>query len=299
MLKITNVTFVFTLSLSSFQLLGCIHVLTGPDHLSALAALSANVESHSSFWFGVRWGIGHSTGLILIASIFIIISFRCNSDNNDDNNETIRIPETVTNLFDSFVGLFMICLGYRAIRKAFRGNSIGISTCPMASTIVASHKDGYEPIQLGHMEEGKSIVASSENSSYEKQSYGSMVTGADKGEDAPLVEHKSQFSSPTLSFFAGIVHGLAGPGGVLGVVPAVQLHDAKLSAIYLVSFSLSSTIAMGIFATIFGGCSSTLSKKTGNQGAFVIEVISSSVCILVGITWLTLSLLGKLDDIFP
>ena len=50
-------------------LLGLVHVLSGPDHLSALASLSVN-GSFQSFCLGVQWGFGHSTGLILTALLF-------------------------------------------------------------------------------------------------------------------------------------------------------------------------------------------------------------------------------------
>jgi len=42
--------------------MGILHVLTGPDHLSALATLSANVGQCRAFGLGVRWGLGHSAG---------------------------------------------------------------------------------------------------------------------------------------------------------------------------------------------------------------------------------------------
>jgi hypothetical protein len=50
--------------------MGIVHVLSGPDHLSALATLSVG-GSWRSFYLGVRWGLGHSTGLILIAIILL------------------------------------------------------------------------------------------------------------------------------------------------------------------------------------------------------------------------------------
>lgn len=48
---------------------GMIHVLSGPDHLSALVSLSVN-GSCNSFCLGIQWGLGHSTGLILTALLF-------------------------------------------------------------------------------------------------------------------------------------------------------------------------------------------------------------------------------------
>ncbi len=53
-------------------LLGMLHVLSGPDHLAALVALSANVGKCWAFSVGVGWGIGHSTGLLVVATILLL-----------------------------------------------------------------------------------------------------------------------------------------------------------------------------------------------------------------------------------
>ena len=42
--------------------MGFLHVMAGPDHLSALATLSSNLGNCKAFQLGVRWGIGHSAG---------------------------------------------------------------------------------------------------------------------------------------------------------------------------------------------------------------------------------------------
>ena len=50
----------------------------------------------------------------------------------------------------------------------------------------------------------------------------------------------------------GLVHGVAGPSGILAVLPAVVLADAGKSAAYLVAFFAASATAMGALAAIFG-----------------------------------------------
>ena len=50
--------------------LGIVHVLTGPDHLSALSTLSVGKKLKVAFGLGVRWGCGHSFGLLIVAIIF-------------------------------------------------------------------------------------------------------------------------------------------------------------------------------------------------------------------------------------
>ena len=48
--------------------LGVVHVLTGADHMSALAQLSCGARL-KGFWLGMRWGIGHSSGLLLMCVV--------------------------------------------------------------------------------------------------------------------------------------------------------------------------------------------------------------------------------------
>ena len=45
--------------------LGIVHVMTGPDHMTALVQLSCGAR-FKGFWMGLRWGLGHSAGLLLM-----------------------------------------------------------------------------------------------------------------------------------------------------------------------------------------------------------------------------------------
>jgi hypothetical protein len=51
-------------------LLGMLHVITGPDHMSVLATLAA-CGSWRAFGLGIRWGLGHATGLLVVAALFL------------------------------------------------------------------------------------------------------------------------------------------------------------------------------------------------------------------------------------
>jgi len=53
--------------------MGIIHVLTGPDHLTAIASITAGVHYKSAFCSGIGWGLGHSTGLFIVTIIFLAI----------------------------------------------------------------------------------------------------------------------------------------------------------------------------------------------------------------------------------
>ena len=70
---------------STGLLMGIIHVLAGPDHLSALATLSGtNIRSNNngyleSFLLGIKWGLGHAIGLIVVGAILISIEQSANN----------------------------------------------------------------------------------------------------------------------------------------------------------------------------------------------------------------------------
>lgn len=104
-----------------------------------------------------------------------------------------------------------------------------------------------------------------------------------------------------LAVATGLVHGVAGLGGVLGVIPAVQLHDAWLACVYLVTFCVTSTFTMGGFAAFYGSLSQWLAGGDGKKGGsrvFMVEMGSALLSIAVGLVWLTLLTLGKLDNVF-
>ena len=52
--------------------LGVLHALSGPNHLSALITISVE-QGWPGFWLGIRWGLGHSTGLIIVTGALIAL----------------------------------------------------------------------------------------------------------------------------------------------------------------------------------------------------------------------------------
>jgi hypothetical protein len=77
--------------------LGIVHVLTGPDHLSALIALSAT-GGWRSFSLGIRWGCGHTSGLVVIATAFFALQGHIDL-------------EVIGHYGETCVGFFMVALG--------------------------------------------------------------------------------------------------------------------------------------------------------------------------------------------
>lgn len=363
--------------------MGIVHVLTGPDHLSALATLSSNVGNLDSFWYGVRWGVGHSMGLIAVGSVLILWDYQKEGHDGRDDDDTIDMPESVQSFFESIVGIFLLLLGIHGLVSAVnlrREYSLDVleergavdantmqsnrhllggptpagneSNQNEVRPIPPSRLDSMRSVELGILGSFDSTSRLSESSHSSSRVRPSVVVTPDEdpymdnvtyptttdqdihnhphdhghyfgdhlccsrsmlcffeifcflptcrasGRSLCLTCTEYEISRKVLSVGIGIIHGVAGPGGVLGVIPAVQLHDWKLAFVYLGTFCLTSTLVMGTFAATYGLLSSKVSNGVANF-EFRMNVFSSCLSIAVGILWLVLLSLGKLHEFFP
>jgi hypothetical protein len=254
--------------------------------------------------------------------VILILRDYSRHDKNDDGEEddtTVEVPDALGHFCEMLVGLFMLFLGVYGFRRALRKRHEFQGRIALSSSEDGDGEEEFndEPIPA---DDGKeSTLRQTTNGPYhdhpssleafadivaEEYPESSFELGAVDDSELPacrgcgsLVSFSRRFSIRTMAFLAGIIHGLAGPGGVLGVIPAVQLHDWKLATLYLGCFCVSSTITMGCFASFYGLCSSSVGKRTNLE--FQIHCFSSGLSILVGITWLTLLSMGKLEDVFP
>lgn len=209
---------------------------------------------------------------------------------------------------DSFVGLFMIflgCYGVLGALKTFkekRKKKDSDSTMKHLHSVVSSGTNG-NITSLPNGVDGSYVVMRTElDEPQSDDNYGFF-------ED----EHRSEFVSPcpsclvvdmhdpftqrVLSFSIGLLHGVAGPGGILGVLPAVEMRNWRSSVLYLGSFILTSTLSMGTFAALYGEVTKRLGA-TAESVELALSVFSASMSIIVGTIWLVLSLLGKLQRLF-
>lgn len=85
---------------------GFLHVLAGPDHLAAVAPLA--VRGHRKAWFaGVRWGMGHSAGVLLIGVLAILF-------------KSVLPVGQVSSVSERLVGVLLIAMGLWTVRQALR-----------------------------------------------------------------------------------------------------------------------------------------------------------------------------------
>lgn len=294
--------------------LGLLHVLAGPDHLSALAALSVG-SSWRAFTLGFRWGIGHSTGLVVVAIIFISMKGEL------DLRKIGRYCDLLVGLFMIGLGCFGVVGAIRMYREKHDKRDRDLN--------VNSKNDEAIPLKMGTEPEFEFINKEPLNSHHYDETVDFSSTDSSKHDLASLDVEKSEvsleqlhhihdhhhelkpedcswcpfidmhdpYTQKIMSFSIGLLHGVAGPGGILGVLPAVEMQNYRSSFMYLGSFIIASTMSMGTFAALYG----ELTKRIGATAESVelaLSVFSSAMSIIVGVLWFTLSALGKLDGLF-
>ncbi len=85
---------------------GLLHVFSGPDHLAAIAPLAADGD-RGQWKAGLQWGIGHTTGVLLIALLLLLLREQLPLDAISANSERI-------------VGALLIAVGSWGIWRAMR-----------------------------------------------------------------------------------------------------------------------------------------------------------------------------------
>lgn len=84
---------------------GCLHTLSGPDHLAALAPLSIGRTRMESLAVGALWGCGHDAGQVIFGLLFLLLKDRLHI-------EVIRTWGT------RVVGFTLLVIGGMGIKEA-------------------------------------------------------------------------------------------------------------------------------------------------------------------------------------
>ncbi|HMB69861.1 MAG TPA: High-affinity nickel transporter [bacterium] len=89
-------------------LAGSVHVVSGPDHLAAVAPLA--VSGRRRAWAaGVRWGLGHSLGVFVVAAVALLL------------RDALPL-ESISAWSERLVGVVLIAIGLWALRSATRNH---------------------------------------------------------------------------------------------------------------------------------------------------------------------------------
>eukprot|EP00746_Dinoflagellata_sp_MGD_P144024 gnl/MRDRNA2_/MRDRNA2_76789_c1_seq2.p1 gnl/MRDRNA2_/MRDRNA2_76789_c1~~gnl/MRDRNA2_/MRDRNA2_76789_c1_seq2.p1 ORF type:complete len:560 (-),score=74.15 gnl/MRDRNA2_/MRDRNA2_76789_c1_seq2:233-1687(-) len=268
--------------------LGVLHVLGRLDHLAAIAALSVGGQCQS-FRLGLRWGVGHSIGLLVMTLLLVLMGV------------TLEASELFC---EAIVGIMMMLLGGISALRTWRAAS--------------PHESPGARLKLGNVERSNDDQPSSMNSGARDlvtligqsqdqdavpapcsgQSTSSTAGGAEEaGEDGRTVTEtttkagklqKCMFN-PVNALCIGFGHGIAGPSRVLGVgvMQNTVLHSWTKSSMYFGCFFISSALIMGMIAAAYGACTS---RCAGNSWRIRrrLSLLSAGMACLVGLLWLVL-----------
>lgn len=228
------------------------HVLSGPDHLAAVTPLA--IESKKkSWWIGMAWGIGHTTGMLLIGLLFLL--FR----------DFIPI-DAISEHSEQLVGLLLIGIGAWAIAKVYIKTDVGKHSHPHF------HKVGNSG-DFVHIH---------------KHTHGEAHSHSE--ESAHLhIHQKSHRQNIKAALGVGIFHGLAGVSHLIAVLPTLALPSKKDAALYLTGFGVGTIVAMVVFAAILGAVSGKTSASGRPKIYNMMRVAGGIIAIGVGIWWIVKS----------
>jgi hypothetical protein len=248
--------------------LGLFHCLT-PDHLAALSALSVG-GGWKSFTTGVRWSIGHSISLSIVTIIFI--AFKGKLD-----------LHSYSRYFDVAVGGFMIAIGSYGILSSTKNwndkqkKKLDASPSRLSKSMVTATKDEEIAMMNKSAEKTYSMTEIEFHHHHEIPTH------------IPFLDMQDKATQRMVSLAMGLLHGVAGPGGILGVLPAVEMQHWQSSTIYLSSFIVGSTVSMGCFASLYGEATRRLGASAGEPVEMGLSVFSSLASVLVGVVWIALT----------
>ncbi|KAG7383227.1 hypothetical protein PHYPSEUDO_003907 [Phytophthora pseudosyringae] len=244
--------------------LGIVHVLSGPDHLGALVALSNGTTWRQAFWLGAHWGCGHSLGILAVALVCVFVIGHA------------LAPSSIFSAVCKYLtGVCLVLLGAWTLYSAYEEYSEAQIPRSPKPHLASSPKSLWSQVEC---QDASYVLLQSPNDPSAK-------------EQLP--------ATSAASIGVGIVHGAAGPGCLLAVLPTLAMQKDTLRALlYLGCFCGSSVLAMGSFAALYGELTQRGGRARSPSAAFYVAVASSALSISVGTAWILLQATGVLNRVF-
>ena len=224
---------------------GAVHVVTGPDHLAALAPIAVD-QPRRALAIGMRWGVGHGAGVVLLGGLGILARGSFDID--------------VASAWAEFsVGFVLIGLGAWALHRS-RG------------VVIHAHDHVHDVLH----DSPNDPTNDPANDRPHTHSHVHVHTAVD-GHDTPAAHATHERTA----FFVGLLHGAAGGGHLLGVLPSLALPRAA-AAVYLAAYFLAAVLAMAGFGAALGH----IVRRSGQRFVRRLMTFSSLTAIVVGAAWI-------------
>ncbi|MEZ4652323.1 MAG: nickel transporter [Candidatus Eisenbacteria bacterium] len=242
---------------------GLIHVLSGPDHLAAVAPFA--LRGRERAWIpGALWGSGHTAGVAVVALAAFAL------------REALPI-ERLSQYSEQIVGILLILVGAWTVRRALRSH-------------VHTHVHEHDGTRHAHLH--VHLGADSHSPAIP-----SAATGAGDESTAPLParSQSGQFARSRRKPFAhehshaplwiGIVHGAAGSAHLWALLPALALPSRAEAAAYLSGYGCGTVGAMVGFSATLG----LAARVAGDRTPVLYRrflLTSGLAAIVIGVFWL-------------
>ena len=216
------------------------------DHVAAVATLVEEQDRPAST--GAAWGVGHSIPIVLLGALFLALD--------------LRVPPAVGTGFEVVVAVVLVALGARAVAGR---ESLGLS--------LLRHVHGDDSHRHEHTHaDGRRHEHEHEHwddHEYEHTDTEGHLHLTVAGREVGLTHSHADDAS----FAVGVVHGLAGSGGVVIALAAAAPTVAD-GAGFLLGFAVATVIAMGLAAWGWG-------RAVGRAGT--LRVVAGLASIGVGL----------------
>jgi hypothetical protein len=225
---------------------GAVHVLSGPDHLAAVAPLAAAGRGLRPALVGLRWGLGHAAGVLLIGGIAFAL-------------RGLVDPHLLSGWGERAVGAVLVLVGLWGLRRA---SSRWVHAHP--------HAHGPDGAVHVHVHVHKGSVARE----HEVDGKRGQSPGAHVHRHAPfLIGTLHGLAGAT--HLLGIVPALALPSRALTVLYVSGFAAGTVAA--MAAFSLGVGLAASRVATAARG---------GERAYRLLLGAASVAAVVVGVAWI-------------
>ena len=311
-------------------LAGCLHTLTGPDHLAALTPLAVGPSRMQNAMMGALWGLGHNTGQILFGLIFVLLRD--------------KLPfnmEVISQWGQGIVGATLVIIGVmgwlegRALAEG-RGHSHSHSHShglPFGLGDFAKHthshshshdeNDPTAAIRYVHSHANGAVAHShDEDDEHSMHEHGGehghshahedghhgmgtnkrsvdgdwesddAVVGSGDTETARRVREEGGEKKGSFLSWTYITGTIHGlqPDSLLLLLPAFALPRLQAIA-FLGTFFVGTVVAMGTYTACLGAGTAAL-QKSNPRAVSAVSVISSGVAVAIGVAFILSAIFG-------
>ena len=271
-------------------LAGCLHTLTGPDHLAALAPLTVGPSRAQNALMGALWGCGHNTGQMLFGLAFVLLK-----DKLPFNMEIIgQWGQGIVGGTLVIIGI----MGWWEARAMARGDGHSHSHSHSHGLPFGIGKDMFgdgHTHSHSHSHDEGDVTANLRFAHAHAESSDSEGSDAAADVSTVSIETEEQRRKNTdgsflsWTYITGTIHGLQ-PDALLLLLPAFALPRLQAVA-FLGTFFVGTVVAMGTYTACLGAGTSAL-QKHNPKAVSLVSGISSAVAVAIGIAFILSAVFG-------